>query len=245
MIPATTPEKLIELGDKLLQKGCTGVLLSGGATNAGDVPLEGFFDAMAHLKNLGLQVIVHTGLASEETVHELKRAGVDQVLIDVIGDQDTIKNVYHLNKTPEDFEKSLKFMKDAGLNIAPHIVIGLNYGKISGEYQAIKMISEINPDVIVLVVLSPLYETPMYGSTLPSPQEIAKIAAITRIANPTTPLTLGCVRPSGLPKLETEKLMIRAGVNNIAYAMDETIVFSESLGLKIEYNETCCSLLDL
>jgi uncharacterized radical SAM superfamily protein len=245
MIPATTPEKLKELGDNLVQKGCTGVLLSGGATDSGNVPLDGFFDAMAYLKGKGLRVIVHTGLVTEDTATELKNAGVDQVLIDVIGDQDTISNVYHLNKTPNDFERSLKFMKEAGLNIAPHIVIGLNYGKIEGEYSAIEMISKIKPEVIVLVVLSPLYDTPMYGSDLPSAEEIARIAAITRIANPNTPITLGCVRPADSQKLETEKLMIRAGVNNIAYAMDETIEYGESLGLKIDFNDVCCSLLNI
>jgi uncharacterized radical SAM superfamily protein len=245
MIPATTPERLREFGDVLVQKGCNGVLLSGGATTGGNVPLDKFFEAMGYLKNIGLQVIVHTGLIDEPTAYQLKKVGVDQVLIDVIGDMETIQNVYHLNKTPDDFEKSLRFMKNAGLNIAPHIVIGLNYGKISGEYNAIGMISKIEPDVIVLVVLSPIYDTPMHGTTLPSPEEIAKIAAITRIANPNTPLTLGCVRPTGEQKKATEKLMIRAGVNGITYPLDETMDYCEKLGLKIKFNETCCSLLNL
>jgi uncharacterized radical SAM superfamily protein len=245
MIPATTPQKLMELGDSLIQKDCTGVLLSGGATEAGDVPLAGYFDAMAYLKSKGLKVIVHTGLVREDTAFKLKEVDVDQVLIDVIGDQETIKNVYHLNKTPDDFEKSLGYMQKAGLHIAPHIVIGLNFGKISGEFNAIKMITKIKADVIVLVVLSPMYDTPMYGAALPSPEEIVRIAALTRIANPSTPLTLGCVRPGGIDKLKTEKMMVRAGVNGITYPMDETMDLIENLGLKMEFNQTCCSLLTI
>jgi uncharacterized radical SAM superfamily protein len=245
MISAKTPEKLKELGESLIQKDCTGVLLSGGASVSGGVPFDGFFGAITYLKNIGLQVIVHTGLVNEKTANKLKEINVDQALIDIIGDDETIRNVYHLDKTTTDFEESLKLLKNAGLNIAPHIVIGLNFGKITGEYNAIRMISETEPDIIVLVILSPMYNTPMDGVTLPSPEEIARIAAITRITNPNIPITLGCVRPPGINKLETEKLLVRSGVNSITYAMDETIEYAESMGLKINYNESCCSLIYL
>jgi uncharacterized radical SAM superfamily protein len=245
MIPATTPERLKEVGDALMEKGCSGVLLSGGADESGSVPLADFFEVISYLKNKGLRVIVHTGLIKEETAVKLKEVAVDQVLIDIIGDQDTISNVYHLNKTPEDFKNSLRYMKNVGLNIAPHIVIGLNFGKVIGEYNAISMISEVEPDVIVIVILSPMHDTPMFGTTLPTPTEITRITAITRIMNPNTPLTLGCVRPAGVDKFETEKMVIQAGINGITYPMDETIEFCEGLGLKIEYRETCCSLLTI
>ena len=225
MIHAHTPDKLKDLGDKLVKKGCTGVLISGGADASGRVPFHDFFEAISYLKKKGLNVIVHTGLVDEETAFRLKEINIDQALIDIIGDQDTINEVYHLNKTPEDFTKSLNLLKKAGINIAPHIVIGLNFGKITGEYKAIEMITKVSPEVIVLVVLSPMRDTPMFGTSSPSPEEIGRIAAVTRIANPKIPLTLGCVRPSGLDKLATEKLMLRAGVNNIAYALDETIEF--------------------
>jgi uncharacterized radical SAM superfamily protein len=245
MISATTPDRLMELGDDLVKKGCGGVLLSGGAERSGGVPFTGFYKAMKYLKQKGLQVIVHTGLIEEENAVKLKESAVDQVLIDVIGDEDTIKQVYHLDKSPEDFERTLGYMKKAGLNLAPHIVIGLNYGNISGEYKAIEMISKIDPDVIVLVILSPMRKTPMFGVPLPSPEDIARIAAVARIYNPNTPITLGCVRPSGAEKIRTEKLLIRAGVNGITYPMDKTIEFSESLGLKTMFRQTCCSLLTI
>jgi uncharacterized radical SAM superfamily protein len=245
MISATNPDRLMELGDDLVKRDCDGVLLSGGAERSGGVQFSGFYNAIKYLKQKGLKVIVHTGLIDEETAVKLKESAVDQVLIDVIGDEDTINQVYHLDKSPEDFEKSLEYMKNTGLNIAPHIVIGLNYGKISGEYKAIEMISKVEPDVIVLVILSPMRQTPMFGVLLPSPEDIAKIAAVARIYNPNTPITLGCVRPSGSEKVRTERLLIRAGVNGITYPMDQTIEFSESLGLKSEFKQTCCSLLTI
>jgi uncharacterized radical SAM superfamily protein len=243
MVPAENPKKLMALGDDLLKKGCTGVLISGGASESGMVPLEGFFESISYLKKKGLQVIVHTGLVDEETALRLREAHVDQVLLDIMGDEETIKNVYHMDRTPEDFADSLGYLKSAGLEIAPHIVIGINFGKITGEYNALRIISEVDPEVIVLVALSPMYETPMYGVEPPSSKDIVKISAITRIVNPSTKLTFGCARPPGPEKIDLEKMLIRSGVNSIAYPSDEAIDYAEGLGLFTEFKEECCSLL--
>jgi uncharacterized radical SAM superfamily protein len=243
MVPAEDPEKLKIVGDVLFEKGCTGVLISGGASLSGMVPLDGFFDSISYLKERGLQVIVHTGLVDKTTALKLKQAKVDQVLLDIMGDEDTISKVYHMDKTPEDFERSLGYLKEVGLEMAPHIVIGINFGEITGEYNALRMISEVEPEVIVLVALSPLHETPMYGVEPPSSEEIVKIAAITRIVNPKTKVTFGCARPPGPDKINLEKMLIKSGINSIAYPSDEAIDYAESLGLKPKYKEECCSLL--
>jgi uncharacterized radical SAM superfamily protein len=243
MVPAEDPEKLKALGDALLEKGCAGVLISGGASASGMVPLDGFFESIRYLKEKGLQVIVHTGLVDRETAIKLKKSKVDQVLLDIMGDAETIKRVYHMDKTPKDFEDSLKFLKEAELEIAPHIVIGINFGKIAGEYNALRMISEVDPDVIVLVALSPLYDTPMHGVEPPSSEDITKISAIARIVNPKTKLTFGCARPPGPDKIDLEKMLIRSGINSIAYPSDEAIDYAEGLGLKPQFKEECCSLL--
>jgi uncharacterized radical SAM superfamily protein len=243
MVPAEDPDKLKVVGDVLIEKGCTGVLLSGGASSSGMVPLDGFFDSIRYLKERGLQVIVHTGLVDKDTAFKLKQANVDQVLLDILGDEETISKVYHMDRTTKDFEDSLRFLKNADLEIAPHIVIGINFGKITGEYNALRMISEADPEVIVLVALSPMYETPMYGVEPPSSEEIAKISAITRLVNPKTKITFGCARPAGPNTKNLEKMLIKSGVNSIAYPSDEAIDYAESIGLKPEFKEECCSLL--
>ena len=84
MIPVKNSKELMTLADCLADKGCGGVLISGGSTKEGDVPLEGFFEGMAYLKSRGLKVLVHTGLASEDTARKLKEAGIDQALLDII-----------------------------------------------------------------------------------------------------------------------------------------------------------------
>ncbi|UCF09271.1 MAG: radical SAM protein [Thermoplasmata archaeon] len=245
MEAAASPHELTELGKALIQKGCKGVLISGGAREDGSVPLDNYMEAIRNLKDMGLQVIVHCGLASKETAEKLKGAGIDQVLMDVIGDAETIRQVYHLNKTPEDFENSLRIIRDANLAMAPHIVVGLHYGRILGEYNALRMISEVSPDVIVLVVLSPMHGTPMEGVVPPAKEEVAKLAAVARIVNPTAQITFGCARPAGSEKPELEKLLIKSGINAIAYPTDKAVEYAENLGLNIEFSEMCCSLLGM
>ena len=243
MTPVENENELKILGDQLIEKGCKGALISGGATSTGEVPLDKYFNAISYLKSKGLKIIVHTGIATRETARKLKNAGVDQVLLDIIGDEETIKKVYHLKKKPVDYFHTMQILTEENLDVAPHILIGLHFGQIVGEYRAIEMVTQIKPKIIVLVVLSPRSGTPMEGVETPSSSEIGKIAAITRILNPDAHLTLGCARPPGKDNLDVEKYAVRAGINGIAYPADETIKFAQSLGLKISFKDTCCSII--
>ncbi len=242
MYPAPSPSALCDLADTLVERGCQGVLISGGADADGRVPLAEYGEAMAALKARGLKVIVHSGLVDPDTAAMLKRAGVDQVLIDVIGDTDTIREVYHLHKSPADYARSLNDLKDAGLAVAPHVVIGLHYGEVRGELEALRLISAADVETIVLVVLTPLPGTPMCAYPPAPPDMVGKIAALARILNPETPLSLGCARPA-TRKFAMERLAIHAGVNAVAYPSQDCIEYAQLLGLTIEFSELCCSLL--
>jgi hypothetical protein len=238
----TSPEELLILGKRLIEQGCEGMLISGGADSEGRVPLRRFAQAMKKLREMGLKVIVHSGLVGEEDALSLKRAGVEQVLLDIIGDSATITEVYHLNKKPADYSRALEHLKREGLSIAPHIVVGLHRGEIRGEYEALRMITEANAEVIVIVVLSPLYGTPFEGVAPPPPREIARLIAIARILNPRAKLNLGCAKPAKA-KAEIETLAIDAGVNTIAYPSEEALSYAEERGLELRFSELCCTLV--
>ena len=151
MLPAPDAEALLSLGRRLLDQGCRGVLISGGADVDGAVPLKPHLAAIAQLKSWGLQVIVHTGLLDRETAEGLKAAGVDQVLFDVLGDEGTIRQVLHLDRTPDDYAQTLALLREVGVPVAPHVVIGLHYGQLRGELAALEIIHRVGAEVIVLV----------------------------------------------------------------------------------------------
>jgi hypothetical protein len=104
-------------------------------------------------------VIVHIGLTDEQKARGPYNAGIDQALFDVIGDEATIREVYGLPCTPDDYARRLAILRRAGLAVAPHVVIGLYYGQVRGEMAALEMIREAGAKMAVLVVLRPLPKT--------------------------------------------------------------------------------------
>ena len=172
---AETAEIFIACVDKIVSAGCKGVLVSGGCGPDGSVPVLPSIDGIAYAKMKGLKVVVHTALVDRETALSLKAAGVDQILIDVIGSEKTIRDVYGINKSPDDYYNSMLICKEAGIEIAPHLVIGLDYGGITGEYDAIDLIRNFGADSLILVVLAPKRGTKMQDTAPPPLAEVVKV----------------------------------------------------------------------
>ena len=245
MIPATDPETFSKTMDRLRSGGAHGVLVSGGADRNGTVPLKAFIPAIGHMKKKDppFRIIVHTGVIEEADARDLKNAGVDQILIDVIGDDDTIREVYHLNKRIEDYEKTLRMLKEMGHRLAPHIIIGHHFGEIRGEWRALEMITRVGVETLVLVVIKPLRRTGFNQIRIPSPEETSRVSAIARILNPTLPIRTGCIRPARPSKAAMERGFIDSGVNTLAYPLQGTIDYAKGIGLDVRSVEMCCSLV--
>ncbi len=208
----------------------------------GSVPIGGFVDAIAKVKReLGLTVFVHTGIINLETAVALKKAGVDAALIDVIGSAQTIKKTLSLNVTPQDYADSLKALAKSGLNFMPHVIVGLNEGKLDGELEALKMISAVEPSALVIIAFMPIRGTAMEKTAPPKPEDIAKVAASARLMFPKTPLILGCMRPKGKARAETDVLALKAGVDAVAFPSEEAVRYAESQGWKTLFSSFCCA----
>ena len=242
MHPAKTPEKLLELGSKLKQNGALGCLVSGGCLPNGSVPLKQFIPVLEKIKHeLGLTVIVHTGIIDTATAEALANAGVDATLIDIIGSNETIKEIYNLNVTVEDYENSLKAFHKARLNFVPHVIVGLHNGKLRGELHALKMIARYKPSALVVIAFMPIHGTAMAEVKPPQPTDIARVTVTARLMFPETPLALGCMRPKGKHRAETDILALKAGVNAIAFPSEEAIKYAENQGYKVSFSSYCCS----
>jgi uncharacterized radical SAM superfamily protein len=105
------------------------------------------------------------------------------------------------------------------------------------------MIREVDPETIVLVILTPAGGTAMAGIRPPAMDEATRIMVTARILNPATPITLGCARPPGPYKRRVERVAIDCGVNGIAYPDETTVGYARRRGLKPVFSEECCSLL--
>jgi uncharacterized radical SAM superfamily protein len=242
MYPAVTPGKLFELCSQLRQKGALGCLISGGCSSDGSVPISKFAETIGQIKReLDLTVFVHTGVIDLHTAKTLKKAGVDAALIDIIGSDETIKEIYKLRATVRDYEDSLNTLHETGIPFVPHVIVGLHYGKLKGELHALEIISRYAPSALVIIAFMPIHGTEMQQVEPPKPLDIVKVTAIARVMFPRTPLVLGCMRPKGKHRRKTDVLAIKAGVDAIAFPSEEAIEFAEAQGYKVAFSSLCCS----
>ncbi|MCW4031385.1 MAG: radical SAM protein, partial [Candidatus Bathyarchaeota archaeon] len=138
MVSAITPKELFDVCTKLKNNGAVGCLISGGCLLDGSVPIDKFVETIAQIKkNLGLIVITHTGVVDFSTAERLKTAGIDAALIDIIGSDETIREVYNLDARVEDYERSLRAFHEVGIPFVPHVLVGLHYGQLKGELKAL------------------------------------------------------------------------------------------------------------
>ncbi len=243
MIPVKSPARFAKVGADLVSGGAQGVLVSGGCLDDGSVPLDRFLDDIARLKEEGLTVLVHTGIVRPAVARGLKQAGVDQILLDIIGDDDTIREVYHLQRTTEDYRQALAVLREEGLAAVPHVVVGLHYGQVRGEYRALEMICEEGAAQLVIVVLQPIPGTVMAGLPSVDAADVGRVLAAARLMMPEIPISLGCAKPPGPAKKLMEQYAVDVGVQSIAYPLPATVRYAEEQGYDIRYHEQCCSVL--
>lgn len=242
MIPLNPKEGLFSLCERLAKNGTEAVLVSGGSQRSGKVPLGKHLADLRRIKEeLGMKVMVHTGLVDEAVARGLAGAGIDGVALDIIGSNETIKQVYHLNCTVEDYDYSLKVLTDNGLSIRPHIILGLHYGKFLGEYQALEMIRQYPVHALILVIFMPLHGTKMQKTVPPPTGEVAAFFRHARLKMPETRILVGCARPAGEYKQIVDRAAVDAGLNGIAYPAEGVIEHSLSKGLVPVYFENSCS----
>ncbi len=242
MLPLNPREGLFTMCERLAKGGTEAVLISGGSQKNGQVPFMKHITDITRIKNeLGLKIIMHTGLVSEEMAKGLKDAGVDGVALDIIGANETIKEVYHLNLAVEDYDRSMQVLTKYGLSIRPHIILGLHYGKFLGEYKALEMISKYPVHALILVILTPLQNTAMSGIIPPDVEEVSAFFQQSRIQMPDTKILVGCARPSGEYKKIVDIAAVDAGLNGIAYPAEGVIEHARLKGLEPKFFENSCS----
>jgi lipoyl synthase len=234
---------LYDLCESLAEGGTHGVLISGGSDLKGRVPLLPHIADLKRIRSeLGMAVRVHVGLPDEETCAALGEVDLDGAMIDIIGHCDTIREIYHLDADPEDYEDSLSWLEKYRVPMVPHIVLGLHYGKMLGEESALEMIVRHPPKLLALVVLMSISKTAMANVPPPSLSEIGAFFVKTRKAFPSTPVMLGCARPMGTMKVEIDRLAVDAGLNGIAFPAKGIVEYVRQTGLHPQFVNACCGV---
>jgi hypothetical protein len=106
MLFCTNPQQLYNLCLEIYNQGGDGCLISGGCLPNGQVPLDQYLEVIKKVKSdLNLELVLHTGILSKTTIERLASINVDAVMFDVIGDKQTLEEIYNLKIEPRIYSK--------------------------------------------------------------------------------------------------------------------------------------------
>lgn len=244
MIPARSPDALWALVNRLVEAGGQGMLLTGGSNHRNEVEYGPYYDTIRRIKDEFPQfrIALHTALVDEDAARCMAESGIDAAMMDVIGAQETITQVYHLRRRVEDFEATLEHLVKTPMKVVPHIVMGLHYGRFLGEWNALDMLRRHTPDAVVLVVVMPFHANPKRPFETPDPDAVGRFFLDARQALPGTPLLLGCARPPGEVKAMIDSYAVMAGINGLAHPAEGTVELAARLGYRVRVIPSCCSM---
>jgi len=94
---------------------------------------------------------------------------------------------------------------------------------------------------LVIVILTPLHDTPMFGVDPPDVKDVTEFLHRARVEMPDTKILLGCARPGGAYKKQVDVAAVQAGINGIAYPAEGVIQYAQSLDLNPILIENACS----
>jgi len=220
-------------------KGICSYLVSGGCNEEGTVPLADNLSLLRELSNKH-RIVAHTGLMGTRDAEAIAPF-VDSASFNLIGDDATIRKVYGLQKTVDDFMDSYRSVREH-VKTFPHITIGLHGGRIVGEYRAVDMLSEAGCDALVFNVFIPTTGT-VFASAKPPPiHEALDVITYAKIQLKDSKIYIGCMRPGGSYRNEFDPVCVDVGVDRIVMPSRSARKLAQEMGLDIFYKEECCVL---
>lgn len=232
----TPVEELLNMDDPLPFRSA---LISGGCTPEGKVPFMGHLDLLRSLKEK-VRLNFHVGLVNDEEIALLEGLA-DRVSFDFVADKETIREVYGLEREPEDYLRVYRALRRK-VPVMPHLTLGLKGGKWAGEEAALEVLEKEGVDGLTLIVFIPTPGTRYAEHQPPKVEEVIEFLAKARVRFPNIPLALGCMRPKGRYRRVLDEAAVALGLNRIVMPTPGARQLAGRKGLKIRRGEECCAL---
>ena len=234
----------------------TSVLVSGGSTEEGKVPIIPDLNFIKKLYKMGLKLNFHTGLLSREEILKIKPY-VNRVSFDFIYDNEVIHNVYHLHgKNKEDYKNTYLLTRRIlgghiennkgypSTRVVPHFTIGLNCGKVTdGDFKTIEELASLKPTLLVIDVFIPTPNTPFAKCPAPDLKAVQKVLNKAHRRLTHTTLFLGCMRPFGNYREKLDLMAYGEGVRGFVKPTKPLMEKIKNSEEKIVIKEECCALI--
>lgn len=214
-------------------------LISGGCDSQGRVPVIEHWDEIKRLKKHG-RTNIHLGLPCKETVSRISEIA-DVVSLDIIGSNETIKNVLGLEQSVRDYFKMFEALRKK-IKVVPHLCIGIHGGEIRGEKIALKELASVGLEELTFLIFKPIKGSAFARKSPPQINHVDDIFTLARGLLPKTQINLGCMRPSGRYREEIDLLALETGVNCIVNPTPKARQKIEEMNWLVKHSWECCSL---
>jgi len=216
------------------------LLISGGCDAQGRVPVREQHVRLLDGLRPGRRLNWHVGLIGQGELEAI-RPYMNVVSFDFVGDDETIGEVYGLERTVADYVATYKVLRQH-VPVIPHLTIGLRGGELAHERKALDLLTELGCEALVFLVFIPTPGTRYADRQPPAVAEVVHLLAEARLRFPRTPLYLGCMRPRGPYRKALDPLAVLSGLNRIVSPAREAVTLAQELGLSIERGTECCAL---
>jgi len=245
--PEIKANRLQNIINNFGQDTVKGMLVSGGFDRHGRLPLDlHVMEEIKEIKSLmkeKIRIFIHLGFVNDEEIKLIKDSCIDGALVNIFSERQSIEDVYNLKGfTPQDFYTNLKKIKNAGIKVAPHLILGLgSRGDIRGEFVSIDEIAKTGADCLVFAIEKKLSKSHRTGYSEVLSSDVIKLFEYAKKIMPYVPLTLGCARPPGPANENLEIELLKRGVDAIAFPSERTVDFAIENGIDFKFTEQCCA----
>lgn len=215
------------------------VLVSGGCDLKGRVPFMGQLPLIREFRLRG-RVNLHTGLVGEAEARALSGL-VDVVSLDMVGDDETAREVYGHNLAARAYRDAYLALR-GHVKVVPHICIGLRGGCTGHESRALDFLVAEGVDSVVLLVFRPTRRTAFEDCQPPSLEAVKGVMLKARRALPGATISLGCMRPGGSYRSRLDRMALEIGIDQVVNPSPAARQYASDAGFEVLHTRECCSL---
>lgn len=235
MIPVLSPRELYSKVLNLWRRGVRGILVSGGFTRYGCLPLT-----LEHLRAIrmlkedtGIVVSVHPGLTSKHVVDSLWSSHVDFIDFEIPPSNRYLWEIRNLKQyCTEMYIELLSYTLDnyGREFIIPHIIVSSKASTHREELEVIRRICELKPVRIVILIEIPLHSKEV---------DISRVINAVKYARTifSGEIVLGCMRPHWVKNVIDQTVITSNLIDRIAVPQKQII---RRYNLRVVY--ACCSI---
>ena len=215
------------------------VLISGGSTSAGEVPIRQHVDAILSLPP-HLKLNLHTGYQSAESLLPLKQKN-PVVSFDLPVCDEVVKEVYGLPYSHDDFRR-LYLEYSRHFRTVAHVTLGLApSGKAAEEMATVKFLAESGASEVVFLIFRPTPGTRMCNIAPPAIERVIPVLVEARRLFADR-VQIGCMRPAGIYRRNFDILAWLHGYRRFVMPDHKLLQILEENGISIICRSNCCAL---